>query len=208
MFGHGVTWDEEENVAREEQERHKPLTKLPALERMTKRLGQNLMEKNGDGYLAQHLVQKQEPAPSSVQANTWGMERPPTAGIGSTRWNLVSPRFDTMWDFSLRKIRQTDAVPLAMLRSQSFSADKGNQKPASGGKRVMHACCSMCMAWHSGIHGRAERIDRPDLAHGGLPHRSSESALTVVQQSQWRLNEMGTGGRALELRWHECVWRE
>ena len=66
-----------------------------------------------------------------------------------------------MWDVSLRKIRRTDAVPLSMLRSQSFSADKGNQKPGIGGKRVMHAYCSMCMAWHSGIHGRAEKIDRP-----------------------------------------------
>ena len=49
------------------------------------------------------------------------------------------------------------------------------------------------MAWHSGIHGRAERIDRLDWAHGGLPHRSRESALTVVQQGQWRLNELGLG---------------
>ena len=54
----------------------------------------------------------------------------------------------------------------------------------------MHAYCSMCMAWHSGIHGRAEKIDRPDWAHGGLPHRSRECALTVVQQSQWSLNEL------------------
>ena len=59
-FGHGVTWDEEENVAREEQERNKPLTKLQTLEKMTKRLGQKMMEK-WDGYLAQHLVQKQDP---------------------------------------------------------------------------------------------------------------------------------------------------
>ena len=41
----------------------------------------------------------------------------------------------------------------------------------------------MCMAWHSGIHGRAERIDT-DWAQGGLPQRSRESALT---------NEMGLG---------------
>ena len=70
----------------------------------------------------------------------------------------------------------------------------------------MHAYCSMCMAWHSGIHGRVDIFDRPDWARGGLPHRSRESALTVVQQSQWRLNEMGLEGSALELRWHECVW--
>ena len=63
-----------------------------------------------------------------------------------------------MWDSSLRKIRRTDAVPLAMLRSQSFSADKGNQKPGIGGKIVMHANCSMSMAWHSRIHGRAETV--------------------------------------------------
>ena len=31
------------------------------------------------------------------------------------------------------------------------------------------------MAWHSGIHGRTERFDRPDWAHGGLPNRSRES---------------------------------
>ena len=68
-----------------------------------------------------------------------------------------------------------------MLRSQSFSADEGNQKPGIGGKRAMHAYCSMCMAWHSGIHGSAERLDRPHL-------------LTVVQQSQRRLNEMEPWG--------------
>ena len=49
------------------------------------------------------------------------------------------------------------------------------------------------LAWHSGIHGRAEKIARPDWAHGGLPHRSRECALTVVQQSHWRLNELGLG---------------
>ena len=38
----------------------------------------------------------------------------------------------------------------------------------------MYAYCSMCMAWFSGFH--AERC-----------------ALTVVQQSQWRLNELGLG---------------
>ena len=131
------------------------------------------------------------PASSPVQANTWGMERPPRAGIGTAPWNLVSPTFDKMWDVVLRKIRRTDVVPVAMLRSQSFSADKGNQKGGIGGKRVMHAYCSLCMAWHSSIHGRAEKIDRPDWVHGGLAHRSRECALTVVQQSQWRLNELG-----------------
>ena len=98
-----------------------------------------------------------------------------------------------MWDVPLRKIRRTDAVPLAMLRSQSFSADKGNQKPGTGGKRVMHAYYSMRLASHRGNHGRAEKFDRPDWTHGGLPHRSRECALTVVQQSQWRLNELGLG---------------
>ena len=111
-----------------------------------------------------------------------------------------------MWDFSLRKIRRTDAVPLAMLRSQRFSADKGNQKPGIGGNRVMHAYCSMCMSWHSGIHGRAEKIDRPDWAHGGVPHRSRESALTVSSAESMETQGDGTGGRALKLRWHECVW--
>ena len=124
-------------------------------------------------------------------------------------WNLVSPRFDTMWDVSLRKIRRTDAVLVAMLRSQSFSADRGNQKPGIGGQRVMHAYCSMCMAWHSGIHCRAEKINRPDWAHGGLPRHSRE-------QSQWRLNELGLGEACsrtsmarmpLELRGENCSSR-
>ena len=84
----------------------------------------------------------------------------------------------------LRKIKRTDAVALAMLTSQSFSADGGNQKPGIGGKRVMHALCSCSMAWHSGIHGRAPKTDRPDWANGGLAHR--RLALTVVQQTQWR----------------------
>ena len=91
-----------------------------------------------------------------------------------------SPIFDKMWDMVLRKIRRTDAVHLEMVRSQSFSADKGNQKRGIGGKRVMHAFCSMCMAWHSGIHGRAEKIGRPDWAHGGLSHRSRELGLGCV----------------------------
>ena len=52
------------------------------------------------------------------------MEYGTTAKSGN--WNT---RFDKMWDFSLRKIRRTDAVFLAVLRSQRFSADKGNQKP-------------------------------------------------------------------------------
>ena len=173
---------EEENVAREEPESTQPPTKLQTLERMTKRLGHKMMEKL-DGYFSQHLAQKQDPPSSPVQANTWRMERPPRAGTGTAIWNLVSPRFDTMWDVTLQNIRRTDAVPLAMLRSQTFSADKGNQRPGIGGKTAMHACCSMCMAWHSGIHGRADIIDRPDWAHGGLPHRSHECALTVVQQS-------------------------
>ena len=44
VFGRGVTWDDEENVAREEQERNKPQTKLQTIERMTKRQGQKMME--------------------------------------------------------------------------------------------------------------------------------------------------------------------
>ena len=111
-----------------------------------------------------------------------------------------------MWDVVLRKMRRTEAVSLAMLRSQNFLADKWNQKPSIGAKRVMHAFCSYSMAWRIGIHGRAEKIDRPDWAHGGLPHRSRECALTAVQQSQWRINDLGMGGRAFELRWYECVW--
>ena len=71
--------------------------------------------------------------------------------------------------------------------------NQANGCSSFGGKRVMHAFCSMCMAWHSGTHGRAEKTDRPDWAHGGHPHRSRECALTVVQQSQWRLNELGLG---------------
>ena len=94
----------------------------------------------------------------------------------------------------------------AMLRSLGFSADKQNQKPGFGGKRVMHTYCSMSTAWHSGIHDRAGRVHRPDWAHGGLPHCSRESALTVVQQSQWRRNELGLGGVLSKCRWHECVW--
>ena len=57
--------------------------------------------------------------------------------LGSKARPAPSPRQAN--DFSLRKIRRTDADPLAMLKSQSFSADKGNQKPGIGGKRVMHA---------------------------------------------------------------------
>ena len=158
-------------------------TELQTLERMTKRLGQKMMEKMG-WIPGTPLGSKTVPAPSPMQANTWRMERPPRAGIGTAIWNLVLPRFDTMWNVSLRKIRRTDTVPLAMLRSQSSSADKGNQKPGIG---------SMCVAWHSGIHGRAEKIDMRRWAHGGLPHRSRECALTVVQQNQWRLNELGLG---------------
>ena len=122
-----------------------------------------------------HLVQEQDPLPP-VQANTLGMERPPRAGIGTAIWNLVSPIFDKMWDVVLRKIRRTDAVSLEMRRSQSFSADKGNQKRGIGGKRVLHAAC----AWHGTAAFTAE-------------HRSRECALTVLQQSQWRLNELGLG---------------
>ena len=45
VFGHGSRGIE--NVAREEQERIQPPTKLQTLERMTKRLGQMMMEKMG-----------------------------------------------------------------------------------------------------------------------------------------------------------------
>ena len=120
--------------------------------------------------------------PSPSQASKWRTRREWELGLSSGA--LVSPIFDMMWDVVLRKIRRTDAVALTMLRSQSFSADGGNQKPGIGGKRVMHALCSCGMAWHSGIHGRAPKTDRLDWAHGGLAHRSL--ALTVVQQSQWR----------------------
>ena len=70
VFGHGVTWDEEENVARKEQERNKPLTRLQTLERMTKRLGQKMMETMG-WIPGTALGPKAGPAPSPVQANTW-----------------------------------------------------------------------------------------------------------------------------------------
>ena len=102
VFGHGVTWDEEENVAREEQESNKPMTKLQTLERMTKRLGQKMMETLG-WIPGTALGSKAGPAPCPVQANTWGMERPPRAGIGTAKWNLVSTRFDKMCDFSVAK---------------------------------------------------------------------------------------------------------
>ena len=109
--GHGVAWDEEENVAREEQERTQPPTKLQTLDRMTKRLGQKMMEIMG-WTPGTAFGSKVGPASSPVQANTWGLERPPRAGIGTEPWNLVSPMSDRMWDVVLRKIRRTDAVPL------------------------------------------------------------------------------------------------
>ena len=156
VFGHGVSWEGEETEARETQDRIQPPTKLQTLERTAKRLGQKMMETMG-WIPGTALGSKAGPAPSPLQASKRRMERPPRAGIGTEQWNLVSPIFDMMWDVVLRKIRRTDAVPLAMLRSQSFSADKGNQKPGIGGKRVMHAFCSCSMAWHSGIHGRAAK---------------------------------------------------
>ena len=182
----------EETETRETKDKIQPLTKLQTLERTAKRLGQKMMETLG-WITGTALGSKAGPAPSPLQTNTWGMVRPPRAGIGTEPWNLVSQIFDMMRDVVLRNIRRTEAVPVATLRSQSFSADKGNQKQGIGGKRVMHAYCSMCMAWHSGIHGTAEKIDSPDWAHGGLPHRSRECALTVVQQNQWRINDLGMG---------------
>ena len=83
----------------------------------------------------------------------------------------------SMWDVVRRKIRRLDAVPLVMLRSQSFSADKGNQKPGIGGKRVMHTA------------ERRKLTGQIWLMEGS--HRSSECALAVAQESQWRVNELG-----------------
>ena len=154
MFGPGVSWEGEETEARETQDRIQPTTKLLTLERTGKRLGQKMMETMG-WIPGTSLGSKAGPAPSPLQASKRRNERPP--GIGTEQWNLVSPIFNMMWDVVLRKIRPTDAVPLAMLRPQSFSADKGNQKPGIGGKRVMLAFCSCSMAWHSGIHGRAAK---------------------------------------------------
>ena len=124
VFGHGVTWDEEENVEKEDQERIQPPTTLQTLERMTKRLGQKMMEK-WDGHFAQHLVRKQDPPPLRCKRIHGEWNDRQERELGRRCGNLVSPRFDTMWDVVMRKIRRTDAVPLAILRSQSFSADKG-----------------------------------------------------------------------------------
>ena len=79
VFGHGVSWDEEENVAREEQERIQPPTKFQTLERMTKRLGQKMMENMG-WTPGTALDSKEGTAPSPVHANTWRMDRPPRDG--------------------------------------------------------------------------------------------------------------------------------
>eukprot|EP00959_Pyramimonas_sp_CCMP1952_P290500 6075999-Pyramimonas_sp.AAC.1 len=49
----------------------------------------------------------------------------------------------------------------------------------------MHSYCSWGLAWHAGIHERALEVERPDWAHGGLKHRSRESAPVTLQSAQW-----------------------
>ena len=95
VFGHGVAWDEEENVAGEEQERNKPLTKLQALERMTKRLGHEDDGKTGmDTWHSTWFKSRTRPLSgaseymeygTTAKSGNWNSEMEPGLSGGSTR---------------------------------------------------------------------------------------------------------------------------
>ena len=82
-------------------------------------------------------------------------------------------------------------TPLDWHRSNAFDAEKHNGKQGIGSKRIMHAYCSMGMAWFRGIHRRGTQPDHPAWAHGGLAHRSRENALTCISSLQWRADQSG-----------------
>ncbi len=60
--------------------------------------------------------------------------------------------------------------------------------------RLIHVFVAASGSRMSSIAGQHEFPKVQHWLHGGLPHRSSEGALTVQQAAAWRLHDKGTSG--------------
>ena len=120
-------------------------------------------------------------AKEACEQKPYHMVRAATAGLGTPelcaapQWGLPGgnaeggePSPSNRGQTALRRLRQilvkcrtAETTPLDWHRSNAFDAEKHNGKQGIGSKRIMHAYCSMGMAWFRGIHGRGEQPDHP-----------------------------------------------
>eukprot|EP00959_Pyramimonas_sp_CCMP1952_P012153 256636-Pyramimonas_sp.AAC.1 len=88
------------------------------------------------------------PAQEMIEDPHWQFGRTGLSGVGMPLFSEVEYDAPKMLLRIMEHFRQCHAIPLDMLRSHSFAAEKANNKLGIAGKRIMHAYCAAGMAWH------------------------------------------------------------
>lgn len=91
----------------------------------------------------------------------------------------------------LEMVRRTGCMPLSWVRGEGFGLAKNNGKQGVLGMRLVHSFDHIGQSWRGGALRRGPQPTPPPWAHGGLAHRSFESAVIVMGVQAWHQAQYG-----------------